>query len=305
MFELKKLRKLDPIYIVILAVVAALPFLLVRVFSPGRPAGPDAMIFEPALAMALPDEAAAWVAETLAGLPLEKKIGQIVTSDVVGGYIADDDPRLARWLSLARDHGLGMFVFYGGTPRDVAHLLNRLQKAAAIPLLISADFEGGPGQQVTGASEYPANMAFAAAGSEDLMYRAASAAAVEGRAMGIHLTYTPVVDIAWNPDNPAESVRSFGGDLDLLGRMVRAYVRGYHENGMLTSAKHFPGRGDVANMPDKPGWAWIDKPAADVEAQEFRAFKHGIDAGVDFVMTEHIAVPSVTDGSDLPASVEK
>ncbi|MGZ5424874.1 MAG: glycoside hydrolase family 3 protein, partial [Candidatus Aminicenantales bacterium] len=89
------------------------------------------------------------------------------------------------------------------------------------------------------------------------------------------------------------------------GRMVRAYVRGYHENGMLTSAKHFPGRGDVENMPQNPGWAWINKPAADVEAEEFRAFKQGIDAGVDFVMTEHIAVPSVTDGSELPASVEK
>ncbi len=137
------------------------------------------------------------------------------------------------------------------------------------------------------------------------MYRAAAAAAVEGRAMGIHLTYTPVCDIAWRPDNPAESVRSFGGDLDLLGRMVRAYVRGYHDNGMLTSAKHFPGRGDVENMPQNPGWAWINKPAADVESQEFRAFKLGIDAGVDFVMTEHIAVPSVTDGSELPASVEK
>ena len=286
-----------------MAVVAALPFLLVRVFLP--PAGPDAQVVKsPVLAASLPDDAAAWVVETLAGLPLEKKIAQLVTADVVGGYIADDDPRLARWLGLARDHGLGMFVFYGGTPRDVARLLNRLQKAAAIPLLISADFEGGPGQQVTGASEFPANMAFAAAGSDDLMYRAAAAAAVEGRAMGIHLTYTPVCDIAWNPDNPAESVRSFGGDLDLLGRMVRAYVRGYHENGMLTSAKHFPGRGDVANMPANPGWAWIDKPAAEVESQEFAAFKRGIDAGVDFVMTEHIAVPSVADGSELPASVE-
>ncbi len=259
----------------------------------------------PALAKALTDKAVDWVDKVLAGLTLEKKIGQIVCSDIAGGYIADDDPRLERWLALARDHGLGMFVLYGGTPRDVAHLLNRLQKAAEIPLLISADFEGGPGQQVTGASEYPANMAFAAARSEDLMYRAASAAAVEGRAMGIHLTYTPVVDIAWRPENPAESVRSFGSDLDLLGRMVRAYVRGYHENGMLVSAKHFPGRGDVANMPGNPGWAWIDKPAAEVEAQEFRAFKHAIDAGVDFVMTEHIAVPSVTGGSELPASVEK
>ncbi|RPI97756.1 MAG: hypothetical protein EHM31_12980, partial [Candidatus Aminicenantes bacterium] len=301
----KKKLKLDPLYVLIMAAIAALPFLAVRLFWPGSFGGRPASIPAPTLSMSLPDEAAAWATDTLAGLTLEKKIAQIVTADVVGGYIPDDDPRLARWIELARDHGVGMFVFYGGTPRDVAHLLNRLQKAAAIPLLISADFEGGPGQQVTGASEYPANMAFAAAGSEDLMYRAAAAAAVEGRAMGVHLTYTPVCDIAWDPDNPAESVRSFGGDLDLLGRMVRAYVRGYHENGMLTSAKHFPGRGDVRNMPDNPGWAWIDKPAADVEAQEFRAFKLGIDAGVDFVMTEHIAVPSVTDGSDLPASVEK
>jgi len=305
MLKLRELKRLDPAYVIIMAVVAALPFLLVRLFSPGAKTGPGESIPAPTLSMTLTDEAAAWATETLAGLTLERKIGQIITADVAGGYIAEDDPRLARWLSLARDHGVGMFVFYGGTPRDVARLLNRLQKAAAVPLLISGDFEGGPGQQVTGASEYPANQAFAAAGDEDLMYRAASAGAAEGRAMGVHLTYTPVCDIAWDPDNPAESVRSFGGDLDLLGRMVRAYVRGYHENGMLTSAKHFPGRGDVKNMPENPGWAWIDKPAADVEAQEFRAFKQGIDAGVDFVMTEHIAVPSVTDGSVLPASVEK
>ncbi len=284
-------------YIVSLVIVVAA---LVVALAPGLLAPRRASGAIPALT----PEAKAWVDETLAGLTLEGKIGQIVTSDIAGGYIADDDPRPARWAGLARDHGLGMFVLYGGTPRDVAHLTNRLQRAAKVPLLISADFEGGPGQQVAGASEYPANMAFAAAGSEDLMYRAAAAAAVEGRAMGIHLTYTPVVDIAWRPDNPAESVRSFGGDLDLLGRMVRAYVRGYHDNRMLTSAKHFPGRGDVENFPDHPGWAWIGKTAKDVEAQEFRAFKLAVDAGVDFVMTEHIAVPSAAGGSDLPASVE-
>jgi beta-N-acetylhexosaminidase len=251
------------------------------------------------------DEATAWAQKTLAGLSLEKKIGQIVCSDLAGGYVAEGDPKLEQWVRLARDYGLGMFVFYGGTPRDIAHLLNRLQREAEIPILMAADFEGGPGQQVTGASEFPANMAFSAAGSEDLVYRAASAAAVEGRAMGIHLTYTPVVDIAWRPENPAEGVRSFGGDLGLLGRMVKAYVRGYHEHGMLTTAKHFPGRGDVEAMPLSPLWSWINKPAADVEAQEFRAFKLAIDAGVDFVMSEHIAVPSVTEGSELPASVEK
>jgi beta-N-acetylhexosaminidase len=256
-------------------------------------------------AMASPEEAKIWAEKTLAGLTLERKIAQIICSDLVGGYIARDDPRMQQWIKLVRDYGLGMFVFYGGTPRDVAHLLNRLQQEAAVPLLISADFEGGPGQQVTGASEYPANMAFAAAGSEDLMYRAASAAAVEGRAMGIHLTYTPVVDIAWRPENPAEGVRSFGGDIELLGRMVRAYVRGYHDNGMFTTAKHFPGRGDVEQMPGAPGWSWINKPAEAYEVQESAAFKMAVDADVDFIMSEHIAVPSITGGSDLPASVEK
>jgi beta-N-acetylhexosaminidase len=249
-------------------------------------------------------EARSWAEETLSGLSLEEKIGQLICADITADYITEDDPRFQSWIRLARDCGIGGFVLYGGTPRDVAFLLNRLQREAKLPLLISADFEGGPGQQVKGASEFPANMAFAAAGSEELMYRAATVGGVEGRAMGIHLTYTPVVDISVRPDNPSESVRSFGGDLDLLGRLVKAYVKGYHDSGMLTTAKHFPGRGDIEVFPEFPDFRFINKPAEMVESQEFRAFKLAVDAGVDFVMTEHIAVPSAAEGSSLPASVE-
>jgi beta-N-acetylhexosaminidase len=249
-------------------------------------------------------DAQTWAEQILSGLSLEEKIGQLICSDITADYIAEDDPRFQLWIRLARDYGIGGFVLYGGTPRDVAHILNRLQREAEIPLLMSADFEGGPGQQIKGASEFPANMAFAAVGSEDLMYRAASLGGVEGRAMGIHLTYTPVVDISVRPENPSESVRSFGGDLDLLGRLAEAYVKGYHDSGMLTTAKHFPGRGDIEVFPEFPDFRFINKPAQMVENQEFRAFKLAIDAGVDFVMSEHIAVPSVAEGSSLPASVE-
>ena len=227
----------------------------------------------------------AWVEQTLADLTLEQKVGQLICSDIdlrVAGAIDSD---LERWVGLARDHGLGMFVLYGGTPDVVASLLNQLQGEAEIPILMAADFEGGPGQQMVGATEYPANMAFAAIGDEDLMYRATSAGAVEGRAMGVHLTYTPVVDVSLRPENPAESVRSFGGDVDLLGRMVRPYVRGYHDNGMLASAKHFPGRGDVDAMSEYPNFNVNNKLAADVIANDFRAFRLAIEAGVDFVMT--------------------
>lgn len=287
--------------------VRALQHALAAVIVLAVPTGVPGSLPTRALAAMVPQQgdAAAWVNTTLAGLSLERKVAQLICPDITASYIAADDPRLQHWIRLAKDYGVGMFVLYGGTPRDVAHVLNTLQRAATVPLLISADFEGGPGQQVAGASEYPANMAFAAAGSEDLMYRAAAAAGIEGRAMGIHLTYTPVSDMSLRPENPAENVRTFGGDFDLMGRMVRAYVRGYHDNGMLTTAKHFPGRGDVEAMPDNPPWQWNPKSVEAMETQEFRAFRQSIDAGVDFVMTEHIAVPSITGGSKLPASVER
>ncbi len=289
----------------LLAFRAATPAAAQQAASPAAAKRINSPAPSPRLLRAPTAQGKAWVERTLRALTLEQKVAQLVVVDMQGWYVSDGDPRVQWWTALARDHGVGSFVFYGGTPRDVASLFNRLQRVARIPLLIAGDFEGGPGQQVSGATEYPANMAFAAAGDDSLVYRATSAAAREGRAMGVHLTYSPAVDIAWRPTNPAEGVRSFGGDLDLLGRMVRAYVRGYHDNGMLTAAKHFPGRGDVERYAAHPDFTWNPKPADAVASQEFGAFRRAIDAGVDYVMTEHVAVPSITGGSDLPASVEK
>jgi len=87
-------------------------------------------------------------------------VAQLLVAELAGGYVRNTDPRLQRWISLARDHGVGSVGLYGGTPRDLAALLNRLQRAARVPLLNAANFEGGPGQQVPGATEFPANMAF-------------------------------------------------------------------------------------------------------------------------------------------------
>ena len=79
------------------------------------------------------EEAQEWADKTLAGLSLEKKIAQIICTDISGEYIAEDNPQFVRWIQLARDVGVGSFVLYGGTPRDVAHLLNRLQRRPSCP----------------------------------------------------------------------------------------------------------------------------------------------------------------------------
>lgn len=253
----------------------------------------------------VPDaEATSWADEQLARLSLERRVAQMFWEPIEGDYLAADDPRMARWSALARDHGVGGFVVYGGTPHTVAHLLNSLQGASSLPLLISADFEGGPGQQFAGATEFPANMALAAIGSEELAYSVGRVGAREGRAVGIHLTYAPVVDVQNLPANPALGVRSFGADLGQLKRLSTALVRGYQGNGMLATAKHYPGRGDVELI---PGTEFMvnRKPADRVIAEDLAAFEAVIHAGVAFVMSEHIAVPALTDGSDLPASVNR
>ncbi len=247
------------------------------------------------------DEAARWADETLPRLSLKQKIAQMICEQIRGEYVASDSDSFSYWSELARDHGIGGFVVYGGSPHETAELLNRLQNEADIPLLISADFEGGPGQQFAGASEFPANMALSAVGDESLAYEVGRVGAREGRAIGVHLTYSPVVDVQTRPDNPVLSVRSFGSDVELLGRMASAYIRGYQDNGMLATAKHYPGRGDVDLLVDSE-YLINRKPAARVEVEDLAAFKRAIDAGVTFVMSEHIEVPSITDGSNQPAS---
>jgi beta-N-acetylhexosaminidase len=250
------------------------------------------------------EEAEAWAEKTLASLSLERKVGQMICEQVRGEYVPEDDPGFLRVLGLIREYGIGALVLYGGSPQDTASLLNRLQRESELPLLVSSDFEGGPGQQIKGATEFPANMALSAAGSEDLAYELGKTGATEGRAIGFHITYSPVVDIQTRPENPVLGVRSFGRDIDLLGRMAGAYIRGYQENGMLATAKHFPGRGDVELIAGTE-FTINNKSAEAVEAEDFQAFKKAIDAGVTYVMSEHISIPSVTGGSDLPASVEK
>jgi beta-N-acetylhexosaminidase len=249
------------------------------------------------------EDAEAWATQILEGLTLEQKAAQMLFEVLDTSYMAEDHPKFQYFIELVRDYDLGGFVLSGGTPQDAARMLNRLQQEAEIPVFVSNAFESGPGQMLRGASEFPPNMAFSAIADESIAEEAGRIGAQEGRAMGVHITWSPTVDILTRPENPVQGGRSFGGDLELLGRMAGAYIKGYQDNAMYATAKHFPGRGDVDLIPGTEFTA-NNKPADRVENEDFFAFKQAIDAGVTFIMSDHIAVPSVTGGSDLPGSVE-
>ena len=131
-------------------------------------------------------------------------------------------------------------------PYEAAELLNRLQKESKLPLFFAADFERGVTMRLMGATVFPHAMAFGGDGKLDDARTSGASPREESRAIGIHWNFFPDADVNSNPANPIINTRSFGEDPRQVGNLVAAYIKGSHEGGMMTTAKHFPGHGDTA-----------------------------------------------------------
>ena len=262
-----------------------------------------------------------WVATTLQKMSLDDKVGQLLVSSFGSEYLSTDSPEYDALVKSIHDYRIGGFHVFGGTERvpDVlldnhygsvtlgqplaaASLLNRLQAVAPYPLLNSADFETGAGFRMEGATGFPRNMAFGAAGDEKLAYEAGRITAVESRAIGVQVNFGPVVDVNNNPRNPVINTRSYGEDPGLVGRLGAAYVRGLQGAGMLATLKHFPGHGDT-DVDSHLGLPIIKDPRESLDKTEFPPFKAGIAAGVGAIMTAHIEMPALDPTANTPTTL--
>jgi beta-N-acetylhexosaminidase len=275
----------------------------------------------PPAAPALDKAAARWVEDTMRKMTIDDKVGQLIVPAIDSTYLATDSAdfeRLANDVTKLRVGGFHVFggkelapavllnATYGATilgdPFAAASLLNRLQALSTIPLLNTADFEAGVGFRIQGATVFPRQMAVGAAGDEALAFQAAKTTAIEARAIGVHVDFSPIADVNNNPKNPVINTRSFGEVPDRVGRMVAAYVGGLHAGGMLATLKHFPGHGDtdVDSHLDLP---IIRAPRDRLDLVELPPFKAGLAAGADAVMTGHIELPALDAGDFSPASL--
>ena len=237
----------------------------------------------------------------LASLTVRQQVGQLVIPWLSGSYTALDDSLFqvaARWVDSLEIGGLIVSV---GSPLDIATKLNALQQRSRLPLLVSADLEWGAGMRVVGATAFPHIMAVGATGDPRDAYTIGAAAAVEGRAVGIHVNFAPDADVNNNPANPIINTRSFGEDPRTVSRLVAEYVRGLHEHGMLATLKHFPGHGDT-QTDSHIGLPVITAGYGRLDSLELVPFRAGIAAGADVVMSAHIAFPALT-GSNDPATL--
>jgi beta-N-acetylhexosaminidase len=189
-------------------------------------------------------------------------------------------------------------------PYALAAFLNRVQRMAGVPLLVSADFERGASMRVEGTTVFPHAMAFGAAGDPAFTRFEGEVTAREARALGVHWVYFPVSDVNNNPDNPILNIRSFGEDPGEVAAHVKAFIEGAHSdkrNFVLTTAKHFPGHGDTA-VDSHISLAANNAGRDRLERVELPPFRAAIEAGVDSIMTAHIAVPALAP-PDVPATL--
>jgi beta-N-acetylhexosaminidase len=144
-------------------------------------------------------------------------------------------------------------------------------------------------------------MAFGAAGKAAYAEEFGRITAQESRAIGVHWNLFPVADVNSNPANPIIGTRAFGADPDQVGTLVAAYIRGARANGMLTTAKHFPGHGNTGTD-SHLGVARVDEHQEVLRTVDLPPFRKAIEAGVDAVMTAHIRVPALDPDPNLVAT---
>ncbi len=247
-----------------------------------------------------PDKA--WVAKTIKAMPLREKVAQLIAVRVYGKFLNRESAEFLELEREVRRNRVGGVILFAGNVYESSMLLNALQRLAPLPLLVSADFERGASFRVADTTSFPWTMAVGATGSEESAYQEGIITAREARALGVHWIHAPVMDVNNNPDNPVINIRSYGEDPLLVAKLGAAFIRGARENGAMTTAKHFPGHGDTATD-THIGLAIVPSDQQRLDAVELVPFRSAMLAGVDSVMTAHVAVPQITGESATPATL--
>jgi len=235
-------------------------------------------------------------------LTLREQVAQMVMPRINGQQLGD--PVYWHEIEALVRQGLGGFILFGGTIEDTPRRLATLQDLAKVPLFIASDVERGLGQQLEGGTHFPSQRAVASAinrrsrKDQALLDTMLDAVRSESRAAGIHIVFSPVVDVNNNPDNPIICTRAFGDEPETVEWFGARYIRGLQKESrpgrvaLLACAKHFPGHGDT----DQDSHTVLPVIHADkhrLNSLELPPFREAVRSGVGTVMVAHLLVPAL------------
>jgi beta-N-acetylhexosaminidase len=241
------------------------------------------------------------------------KAAQLVWPQLFGDYAPLSTPGWTRIQELIQTQHVGGFIVSIGSPIETAVKLNAMQRISKLPLLIGADYETGAGFRqresyflpnnigLGGATMFPYQMGLGASRDTSLAYQQGRITALEGRALGVHIAFAPVLDVNNNPANPVIGMRSFGEDPHLVADMGEAMIHGIQEHGMIATGKHFPGHGDTDENSHLTVTT-VHASRAELDSVELVPFKRAIASGVQGMMTFHGLIPAL-DTASIPATL--
>ncbi len=240
-----------------------------------------------------------WVKKKFKKLSKDERIAQLM---IIRAHSNLGPDHVAEVTELIKKYNVGGLCFFQGGPIRQAILTNSYQSIAKTPLMISIDGEWGLGMRLDSVINYPRQLMMGATTDASLIYQFGKAVGEQCKRLGIQVNYAPDVDINNNPMNPVINDRSFGEDKYKVALYGVAYMSGMQDVGVMATAKHFPGHGDVSvdSHKDLPV---INKSREQLNNLELYPFKELIKAGVGSIMTAHLSIPSIDTTPNLPSSL--
>ena len=246
------------------------------------------------------------IAEQVAAMTLEEKVGQLL---IAGFYGTEDGDYVD---SLIQDYQVGGLIFFGrnvGTAEELVALVNdlRARNGEHIPLFFSLDQEGGTVERMPDeVSPLEDAYTYGQSGSSEVGYSLGQVLAHECAAFGFNLDFAPSLDIWSNPENTVIGTRAFGTTAEAVEAVGPWVAYGLMDGGVIPVVKHFPGHGDTA-VDSHVGLPTVSKTVDELMASELIPFRSAIAGregeGVPAVMVAHILMAAIDP--EHPASLSQ
>lgn len=242
---------------------------------------------------------------------LHRMIGQMIMVGFLGRTARARGVHAAkRQIRRGTIGGVALFAANISSPGQIAALNRQFQKSAKAggnpPIFIGVDQEGGRVQRLSSANGKSWGFPFPALrvarsctpGQARKLYDRAMACHL--RKAGINVSFGPVVDTHFSA-NPiiGRLRRSFGGGVRRITNYARAFIIAHKENGILVTAKHFPGHGSSRKDTHKD----FTSVARTWKASELAPYRD-LSGMADMVMVGHIYHPRFSNGQ-APATLSK
>ncbi len=233
----------------------------------------------------------------IAELSLEQKVGQMLFAR---HHTLLDDPRYAPLIERGLIGGIQVAPL-AATPFS-AELRDQINARMLLPVLVGADAEEGGALVCRQGTPIPCAGALGSLGCAKTAQAMARITARQLLATGINTVFGPVFDVNLFPDG-VMALRAYGSTMENVARLGTAVLQGYLDEGLVATAKHYPGGSSHSIEDNHIASAEHGLELEAIAGWDMLAYRAGMRIGMNAVMTTHHPVQE--NGRCLPATFSR